>query len=545
MGTVAFTETKDSKFLCIIKPTLEFYNIDKILLDLDSKYDIEILGFEFNESRINSLNFENRNVIFKFCGLPTTNKFKSKILSIKFKECYSVDKQDTIFVFEENINNLDITDCEFNKIVINDFKQIDKLEIISEVQSIDIGKGDVFELNIYGLYGKKIYNINLWDLKFKNITISYIATLKTLHIGGTAFLNINKDDDVLHDGIMINDVNSIETYMHFNMCYSIMIERLKCEVFDIDISGENSIEFLNFSNCDFRKGNVSQILSNLYVGNLTINSSSNLNFNNAEITNIYFEGNIEKNINISNCEISSINFRNFRTLSYVSLNNVNLINNREINLINSTMDSVEINPSFLDKASTIYFEKSTISGLKIHNLIDFNERVLKFEEKYDFDNSEIISTYREFKLFSEQAKNNYLFQKFKALEYNEILKDNGNKLNTLNWFILYANKLSNNHGTDPLKAFLCFLGALGLFSFAILVCFWNSGYSYDDFCYFYKENFIQLTSPLHLFSNSIYRFSDYTKYHFNPEMKIYNLLYNILIGYLIYQFVASFRKFNR
>lgn len=293
----------------------------------------------------------------------------------------------------------------------------------------------------------------------------------------------------------------------------------------IEITNSKSVD--TFLLNDKTKGEV--IVKKIYL-----KGEYNLSVFSFSIEEINFTGLTKGKSEFNNCFIENLNFNLFSLDGKLLFNNVSsLRKNGLLNFANSLLDNVLMNPSFLHQFGEIKFLKSSILNLVTYNLIDIPDSTLKPTKK-DL-NSNYLSLYRELKVLALMHNDNYLAQRFKALEYNELLEEKGQKIPLYNWLILNLNKLSNNHSTNPFLALGWMFVLAFFYSIVLILSLTIKGTKFEI-----TDVFRNLT----FFINPIKLLGDFDLV-FHNVVYIIDFFYKIAIGYLVYQFIAAFRKFNK
>jgi len=518
---------------CTINANFNLIDLQLFLNDLDSNINIEFLGIYIKNNSIANIDLKGRTITFKKCQLSEDVDINFYYKHIKFNNCFSLKNHATNINFSKGVGIVELIECDFKELNIKNFISINHLLINSKIESINVESGTVLKVEIPGLIDshKKIIFQNI---KFQTLNIfTPIGILDLLSINAT-MIKDPEFTELYGTGFSLSSTKAKTMYIHLRHCDSLRFRHLESEKFDIIISESEYVERLSFSDCNFTFGEVRNVVNNLNIGALYLDNCSSLYINNINISIIKFENAFKKNVDISNCTLDMIDFKNFRTYSSVYFNNITLNGYKVLTINNSILKSVEINPSFFHHLTAIHFKNSSIRGLELFNFIDLDDKIFYLD--YNDLSSDKQTLYREIKDIAEISKNNYLYQKYKSLEYQEILNEGKQNINITNRIILYLNDVSNKHGTSPFYS-LGWFGVLILFYTSILKM--HFGYwEYFNLANFINKHYTLLLNPFQ-YINSI------DEYKFPWWIKAWDIVYNISIGYLIYQFVASFRKFNR
>ena len=237
--------------------------------------------------------------------------------------------------------------------------------------------------------------------------------------------------------------------------------------------------------------------------------------------------------NIRNCEIGSISFLSFNCFGKLNLKSCKLFGDATIEFNFSVLNNVVLKSSFLHQLKDIKFKESSLIGLRAYNLLDLTDEAVN-NINSDPENDS-ITLFRELKTLAEEDNNQHLFQRFRALEYNSILDRKSYKLKTQDKIILYLNKWSNDHSTNPFYAF-GWIVVLSLFFAAILVL----SLYLNNVPFGFKE----IARNLDYFLNPLKFLKSYNV-EFGSIVYVIEIVYKLALGYLIYQFIAAFRRFNK
>lgn len=283
----------------------------------------------------------------------------------------------------------------------------------------------------------------------------------------------------------------------------------------------------------------------LNFGHLFKNDGTNIkSFN---LNNLTLSGETNGKLGINNCKINNVFIHNFSPQKEFKFFQIEPKNNQskfeihESNLENTWFDNVSLN-----RYAIVSLYKSNLSSVKFTSTTfpsvstDFSS--FKSLENIHYPDAKSDSYYKDqYELFLQlrlallNTGNTYEAQKMQSIAYSSLKKVDsvgpGDK------FILWLNRNSNLHGIEPFRAF-CW--ALGISIF--LYCFylnslgllfgksinWNLFANYFSFLDLtHKSNFLVEKSKL------------------SSEAIIIDFTNKIVIGYLIYQFIAGFRKFGK
>jgi len=513
---------------------------------------------------------KNDNLIFEnvFLNEDALKGYKFENVNIKFKEFklyqeFSICLENGSISFEKNIpvqeypehNHIDIQG-KVNSVNLNDidFEYLG-LQINTSLKILKIEKFQLGFLTINGNQNsiekiriekqiniKECSEIKLLDFNCNNLCIENI-----LNTGRISFQNINSDELKLKD----TNIKNIIDFDNYNI-RNFIIERSNIKNLNISISKISNSKYLKSSKYIEKEiyPNMESIksISNSRIGVFNLSSDNfdeisvldeiNLlkvdeyNLNNIKSKNIYFNNRIENESVIINCEFSNIHFLNFYSKRKFFLKNISLNkSNSSLIIKSSTLENTILDPSFLNHINKLVFYNSTLTDLKVINFTNIPDKAIHPRDEDQETNYLIL--YRELKSLASKYGDNYLYHKFKALEYNERLKG---KLNFLDRSVLEFNKFTNNHTTDWIKAFKLLLITIG-FYLSLITSYLL--YSYNGFQFMDVSIILPyLLSPVSFLVNN-------SEYYFPNFIYFIDILYNIIIGLLLYQMIAAFRKFSR
>ena len=208
--------------------------------------------------------------------------------------------------------------------------------------------------------------------------------------------------------------------------------------------------------------------------------------------------------------------------------------NSKIDLLNLECTIIEKNLSFL-KAEIKSQNRETARIIK-NEFIKQNNKI----ESLDFHAREMAEYYRE--LNPKKCK----LADWRLIKWLKKILAKCNKFSSTDRFILYFNKITNNHGLNPFKALFCFTLPIAIISFIIyVITFKNYPIVYDssanlwnkgtwDAIFTVLSHFLEFSNPTHktnFITDDIYGWSSFIDY-----------FSRILIGLGLYQTIQAFRK---
>ena len=141
----------------------------------------------------------------------------------------------------------------------------------------------------------------------------------------------------------------------------------------------------------------------------------------------------------------------------------------------------------------------------------------------------------------KDQNNSHYATSYRALEQNFRLRERYKKFNIFNsdTFILTLNKITNNHGTQPFYALINLFLLIGCYYLALTKEL-SLNESNINALYVMKSNIGYFFKPLTFISDI-----ESVRYNFSFGFRLWDILYKILYSYLVFQFIAAFRKFNK
>ena len=403
-------------------------------------------------------------------------------------------------------------------------------------------------------------NINLSLLNCDNFDLEMINTVPIdISVSDSSFnkfliCNIHEKSDLIFNSdkskfleLEILGFNISKFIFTSSDFVSLRLEKVKCddvilinlvdkEVKDINISGSS------FSNLCFSGGYeeyLVDLVEEFVVGQieyLNIYNSTNIDFKYININNVTARGDYNSNVRISYCSINSLHFENFNCLNSFRIESLKKVELEKFSIIDSNLRNVEIIPSFFHYVKSFAFNNSSILGVKLIGFEKIPESVI--EESEDMSILQKIDFTRELSALMIEQNNHYLTTVYRALEQDFRLYSMQNRF-SMDYIILTLNSLSNSHGTRPEKSFILML-------FIILIHFLVMRIEfviYDDRLLasdFFWNNISYYFKPFTFISEIEYKLYSFSKYFI-----FFDFLYKLSFAYLLYQFVAAFRKFNK
>ncbi len=477
--------------------------------DVNLKF-IFLTGFDYHFS---NCEFESFNCIeFENISFTIRNtKFSDNLISFLHASKIKL----TIHSSLSNID-LSIMNCE-------DFR----LEMINSIPiGISISDSILLNFNIGNIFKKKNLTFNSNKATFTDLKISNFEIID--------FVFAASD----FEKIMFNQVK----------CKNVIL----IDIVDKTVSSIN-ISASNFSNLCFSGGYddyIADLVEESVVGkidNFEIYNSTNVFVRHTDITNILVKGDYNNNIKISFCSVKSFCFQNFNCLNPFRIESLKQIELDKFSIIDSNLRNLEIIPSFLHYVNSFAFNNSSILGIKIIGFEKIPESVI--ENSNEMSITQKIDFTRELTALMIEQNNRYLTTVYRALEQDFRLHTI-RPFENMDYLILKLNSLSNSHGTKPQKAlFWILLMVVIMFGIINLDLAFQTNLPYEAGFDFLSQNYSYFIKPFTFLSDveETYKpfHSENMKAKFHPATKGFDFLFKIFYAYLLYQFIAAFRKFNK
>lgn len=499
-----FTESQDRYKGIDLSKILKFEKITFSTKDLDSLFT-EDVRVHFDECTFRTqlpVTFENSEVTFKY-GSSGTGHFT-------FLDCKNV-KINVVGKNSNPIGNITVKNCKDFSI---DFKQV----VIPEIK--------FKESSGLELIGHKFYhsNVLIEECDFKTFILDN-STLEKL-----IFINSNAHKIIL-SGVKGDNIELFGEHLSKG--------KIKGDSYFYDI-----IEFIR---CEFKKIKLnSNHKKNIKIERLEVINTSNINLSLLNIETLIFRGNEFSNILIFGCQLKVLQFSYFRIKENFVFNIVE-IEKGSLIIENAILKGVELNPSFLDQFETISFSNSSIDGLTAYSFKLVSTEVIRSMKGELMDSVDFC---RELNALMIAQNNKHYASVYRALELELRAKANDKSLSWFDKQVLNLNHWSNKHGTMPQKAlfWILILIFIQINIINLDLCF-QSGIPYGLGIDFLKQNYSYFIKPFTFLTDVEGDYkpfgSDNMKITFSWWVKGFDFLYKIFYAYLLYQFIAAFRKFNR
>lgn len=479
--------------------------------------------------------------------------------------------------------NLTANNCEFI------FTDIKRENGIGELKIKSINTSNTIEINNSNLNYIQFCNIRLKLLSFSNSEIRRIIVSDQCHIISFYFFNYLKLNSKFRiESIYFFD-STIESIQLHNLvnCQRLRIADIKSNGVTIVNSNFNSIIFENYNakklailggvidsiflrlksmtiNNDLTGGKIIKFVSNEFdsislspdeLNLIKINGTKNTIFKSLHLKsnriiirsinteNLNINGEISEVSKLINCKILKFEIRNFNSNNKVIVENLFIPNGEScFKVHNSTLSNLILSPSFLHKFKSIELTNSSFQGITLNNFELINPEIIHSSK---MDHQQKIDFVRELNGIMLANHHKHYYTVYRALE-QDLRLEGDDSLTGFDKFIVRLNSLSNGHGTKPQKALVWFAAIflIHILSVSIDLHWQNSPFStYDFFAnhYFYYLKPLTFISELDLKETLNLK----NKFKFSGWIKVVDFVYKLLYAYLLYQFVAAFRKFNK
>lgn len=554
-------------------PTIKLNDLNQFPYKLENIDFDEMVVLEIDFKIRKSIQIPNIKVFFSNCKIQHTIVFKINLLhpeqfyfisncEIKFENCFlknfNNQNQNFIKTKENQVFSLKFINC-----IIDDFKLSDsnfnELLISKTViiwGSFFIENSHIDNIIINNSLGRYIIN----DKGFSNVELKYCDDN----------LFIKKDfiyafREYIREHFKLKNIFSIETRIILNDCKIISCEFQKNE----KKSGVHRVDFHDIYSKEKKKAiyylDVDDYNSlNL---NLQINQSNNLT-NLISIKNSYLKefimiGVADSHVNIEHLQSDFISLEQFNAKEFkfydITANNPS---NSVIQLFNSNFTNTHFNKVNFKSFKTVNLYRCYLEEIKFSSTV-FSENIESVKNVSNIENKENDYFEMQYEIF-RQLKSSYLKNnnQVQAIDMHKRMHDAVFKFKTIpkqDKFILALNKISNDHDTSIWYPFRLII--ICLITLWITYCFflpnrpfvigWNGKTEFFEclleFVIFTFNNF----KVLLILANPVHNINNLTDLLPNKELQLTNMNYflsyfsRILITWLTYQFVNSFRKFGR
>tara|TARA_R110000850_G_scaffold83276_4_gene178782 strand:+ start:9319 stop:10914 length:1596 start_codon:yes stop_codon:yes gene_type:complete len=293
------------------------------------------------------------------------------------------------------------------------------------------------------------------------------------------------------------------------------------------------------------KGNVTS--NKFLIKKIRICDSKNIFIDNCNITSLVLEKGLNRKILVSNSSANELSFDSFIGIDTIDFDLFELVGESKLILNKSSLNKVNMSPSFMHQVKDLTFHHSTLKGLEIFNFKYLKTEVISASESSIEDKIDFV---RELALLLKAQDNTYSSRLYKSYELELVKEQNDDSLTFIDKIIINLNFWSNVHGTMPQKAlFWMLLMIVIMFGIINADLSFQTGMEYEAGFDFLSHNYSYFIKPFTFLSDVEQSYkpfnSENMQARFHPITKGFDFLFKIFYAYLLYQFIAAFRKFNK
>lgn len=512
-----FNKKSDWTFFILIKDKYAGLDLSKPIYFTSSEFNLS----EFEEifrRKVDNEVIDKPYIIFKDCTFRIQEPVSIRNFVIEFTSCNTLTGNfsfencsnssiritnrtafGVILVKESNDIDLHFRDVEFQELKLRNLKNMNfKAEDVNNPKI----KVDTCRFRDFS-----IYNSKLQKLSFENSEVDYL-TLSRVTGGNISLFADHK----------------------------------------VGIGKKKIFEYgsLNILGCNFTNLHLNGTEKDLRFKSLEIKDTSNFTLASMEIDSLTLAGTGLSNILIFSCLIKNLRFLYFKIKENVVFN-LGEYGDGGLILDNAILKGVEANPSFFHNFKSLEFKDSSIVGFVAHSYKMVEQETIRtmrsdYVSKIDFC--------REMNALMTEQNNKHYATIYRALELEFRAKVNDSSLSWFDKQVLNLNYWSNFHGTMPQKALFWIL-LLMVFQFGVinLDLSFQTNLPYEAGLDFLSQNYSYFIKPFTFLTEVE---ENYKPFHsknlqarFHPVTKGFDFIFKILFAYLLYQFIAAFRKFNK
>jgi hypothetical protein len=448
-----------------------------------------------------------------------------------------------------NVNFVDgtitfsISECNFRKLTIKnlDVVQFEKIQVQFFLCAIE--------------------EIQIDNIESQNISVLFYSSILAGRITSKNLESISINNSFIRDRIFILNAQKINiTYSKENLYahrwrkfFNRIGIHLKEFIFSKQAYYINGAQFFYFSS-NFKESSIIDLLDiNLYISFLHSSEDLETEIKGAILTSLAISGSSSGKIAIEDSKISNWHISDFSSTQDVSFYNIvpplKLMESSKISIHKSNLENVWFDNVYFDQYSLISFYRTKFYKTTFTSC-NFPNEYKKFsnfkpienvhypskdeaKENYPKDQYEIFLQLRK---SLESTNNYYESQKIQSIAHEAL-----RRIKTIPWWdkcILRINGCSNNHGLSIKRPFLWFVGLSVLF-YVLYLFSLGRIFNSNDFdstlvgAYF---SFIDLTHRPDFLVE---------KGELTGWSMFLDFLNKVISGFLIYQFIAAFRKYGK
>ena len=414
----------------------------------------------------------------------------------------------------QSTRNLVINNCSFAS-----HESVEKdLEIgCSTFESVDIigstridQKKSLKEININLLETNRLLLSGLTiDKLIINCEFTYIDQI-TIHECTIAYVEIK--------GHSIGNVFFSNTYVSRSLRIDIRVKQLLITSFNLSDSEKKlfSEVYVNLHN-DEDKGEY--VIQDISIGALSISGINN------------------NKVLIKNCEVSTLSFDHLSNVGELKMQAVNKV--KALLIYSSSLGNAEfLTVDFSGTTQTEVIDSNLLDVIFINTSLPYN---LASRSKDDYRG--IREVFRQLKVASGRQGNRIQELKYEALEMSAYERDEATNKTKDEKFILWLNKITNNHGQSWSRAAIMLI-IVTVVLFIIIKSVFGYTHTFRLSSYQVSQYLEFAVNPLHNFEK-IFE----TEINYNPSnapwAKIIDIVSKLLEGILLFQLIRAFRKYVR
>lgn len=244
----------------------------------------------------------------------------------------------------------------------------------------------------------------------------------------------------------------------------------------------------------------------------------------------------DSKLNISSCSINGLRLNNFFNYGRVNFSNLdNPDSFSYLSFVDADLGKTQFINFPFSKLNLYEIISADVSGITL-----IGEYIPTNIGRSGNERSNIALFYNQLHI-SQQRQGNRTKEIEYYTEYMDCKKSEVRKTDRATYFVLWLNKVTSNHGTSWVRALLVYLIAsiILFFTYSILVETTSLGIHHLSIenLSFFTSRYFQFIQPLHS--------EDILTKNTNPAPLILDYLSRILLGFLLYQFIAAFRRFGK
>ncbi|WP_312078969.1 hypothetical protein [Chryseobacterium sp.] len=480
---------------------------EKIIID-DSIFD----SIEFRDGKI-TFSFEN--CFFRTLYIENRTNIDFKDISILFSYCYIEN------IYVEQIESENISVLFTNSIIS--------------------GKIDNKNLGLVSIYNC-LMNDSLFLMKLKKVDISY----------GETTINPSKWRKFLRQfSLSINDYKENRFYVYEFEKLTFYSEEDTTNKFGVFKENYKNYDYnkIRFRFTDQEKAEFKISLKLIYNPKIDDESTRILN---SKFHSLEVSGTASGEVQIENCDIDNIYLHNFSTKESCNFYNIRPFRNssdRKFEIKRSNLDKFWFDNVLFNSYQLISLYRNKISQTIFSscefpvNYKDFEKFIvvenIHYPEKKDYNYNKLrYETLLQLKKTLENSGNFQESLKFQSVANESLLKIE----NISNWdkVILSINSFSNDHGVSIKKPLIA-LFISSIFLYILYLISLNKIFIFKDsidwklFGYYFS--FLDITHRTDFLASK--------KEGLNGFSLMIDYINKIILGFFIYQFIASFRKYGK